>query len=106
MNKKITLEEIRKALEEIKTEMAGAGKTKKEEMQLEQASIHLRNLEALLVTDADKQLIISLKNETVALHTLTLAMTRKTKRLGGVTEMLRKIVKTTGQIVDILELVK
>lgn len=106
MDKKITLEEIREAQAEIAAEMADEGQNKKARVGLEKASIHLRNLESLLVATVEKQLIVSLKSETLALHALTEEMDRTSRKLATITGILRKIVRRTGQIIDILEMVK
>lgn len=106
MDKKITLEEIREAQAEIAAEMADEGLKKSARVGLEMASIHLRNLERLLVATVEKQLIVSLKNETLALHALTEEMDRTSRKLATITVILRRIVKRTGQIIDILKMVK
>jgi hypothetical protein len=106
MDKEITLDEIRKALRDIADKMVNEVLKKKALRELEQASLHLQNLERLLAASAEPQLIVSLKSETLALHSLSEEMQRTSKRLSGITDILRKIVKKSGQIIDILELVK
>ncbi len=106
MDKEITLEEIRIAQNKILVEMAKEGLTDNEQIGLENASFHLRNLERLLVSTLEKNLISELKNETMALSALTEEMIRTSVKLSELTGILRKIVKITGQVIDILDLVK
>jgi thermostable 8-oxoguanine DNA glycosylase len=106
MEKEITLEEIRIAQNKTLEEMAKEGLTHSEQLGLENASFHLRNLERLLVATLGKNLIADLKNETMALNALTEEMNRTSKKLSDLTVILRKIVKITGQVIDILDLVK
>ena len=106
MDKEITLEEIRKAQFDILVEMTGKNLSPEAMQSLEKTSQHLRNLERLLVSAFEKKLIVALKNESMALNALTEEMNRTSEQLSGLTVTLRKIVKITGQIIDILELVK
>jgi uncharacterized Zn finger protein len=106
MDKEITRAEIRLAQSEIALKMAGEVLKKRAVRELEQASLHLRNLEQLLASSPEQALIVSLKGETLALHSLAEEMQRTSKRLSGITDILRKIVKKSGQIIDILELAK
>jgi hypothetical protein len=104
--KDISLEEIRKAQAEIAVEMNDGSLNRSEQLSLEQASAHLRNLERLLVAEVEKELIAALKNETISLNALTEEMNRSSEKLFKLTDILRKIVKITGQVIDILELVR
>jgi hypothetical protein len=104
--KEITLEQIRIAQAEIAVEMGKAGLTKTEMLSLEKATLHLRNLERLLVATLEKDLIAALKVETMALKTLSKEMSDTSKRLFRLTNLLREIVKITGRVIDILALVK
>jgi hypothetical protein len=106
MDKKITLEEIRKAQYDILVEITGKNLSSETVQSLEKTSQHLRNLERLLVSTFEKKLIVALKNESMALNALTEEMNRTSEQLSELTVTLRKIVKITGQIIDILELVK
>jgi hypothetical protein len=105
MEKAITLEEIRIAQNKILVEMAKEGLSQDELIGLEKASLLLRNLERLLVSTFEKKLIVELKIETIALNSLTEEMKRTSDRLSELTVILRKIVKITGQVIDILDLV-
>ena len=104
--KEITLDEIRLAQAEIAVEMGKGGLDKQGMETLEQASLHLRNLERVLTSTLQKQLIASLKKECLSLNSLTEEMKAASDRLGRINDLLRKIVQTTGQVIDILELVK
>lgn len=106
MDKEITLEEIRKAQFDILVEMTEKSLSPEAVQSLEKTSQHLRNLERLLVSSFEKRLIVALKNECMALNALTEEMKRTSEQLSELTVTLRKIVKITGQIIDILELVK
>ena len=106
MDKEITLEEIRKAQYDILVEMTEKSLSPEAVQSLEKTSQHLRNLERLLVSSFEKRLIVALKNECMALNALTEEMKRTSEQFSELTVTLRKIVKITGQIIDILELVK
>jgi len=104
MDKELTLAEIRKAQAEIIVEMSKNGLTRSNQKRLEQASFHLRNIERLLVSLFEDELITALKKEVLSLSSLTEKMSRTSERLTKMTGILRNIVKMTGQIIDILEL--
>lgn len=106
MDKEITLEEIRKAQFDILVAMTEKNLSSEAVQSLEKTSQHLRNLERLLVSSFEKRLIVALKSESMALNALTEEMKRTSEQLSELTVTLRKIVKITGQIIDILELVK
>lgn len=106
MEKEVTLQEIRIAQVDIANEMGKGGLSKEALLSLEQATFHLRNLERLLVASVEKKLIASLKSETVALSALTEEMNRTSERLSKLTGILQKIIKITGQLIDILELAR
>lgn len=106
MDKALTLEEIRKAQEVILQELSGGVVTTERQLLLEQATLHLRELERLLVSTFEKSLTKSLKKETVALHHLIEQMEVTSRKLEKLTTILRKIVTVTGRIIDILELAK
>jgi hypothetical protein len=106
MDKEMPLEEIRIAQKKILVEMAIEGLAQPELIGLENASLRLRNLERLLVASFEKRLLAELKNETIALNALTEEMNRTSNRLAELTVILRKIVKITGQVIDILDIVK
>jgi len=105
-DKEYSLEQIRIAQAEIALEMGNAGLTKNEMLSLEKATLHLRNLERLLVTTLEKNMIAALKEEAKALKTLSEEMEDTSKRLFRLTNFLREIVKITGRVIDILALVK
>jgi hypothetical protein len=102
----ITLVEIRKAQSDIAAEISKGGVAPGLLPDLEKASFHLRNLERLLVASIEKSLLKTLKVETESLSKLTREMGARSKRLSGINEILRKIVKITGQIVDAVDVVK
>lgn len=104
--KELSLDEIRKAQAEIAVEMGKSRLSKAGQLSLEQATIHLRNLERILVSSIEKEMIATLKKETMSLNALTAEMDQTSKRLFKLTEILRKVIKITGQLIDILELVK
>lgn len=104
--KELSLEEIRKGQAEIAFEMGKSGLTPNEQMSLEQASIHLRNLERILMASVEKELVADLKNETLALHALTEEMDQTSQRLSKLNKILGEVVRITGQLIDILVLVK
>jgi len=103
---KISLEEIRKAQSDIAAEMAKEGMTPAEQLDLGKASIHLRNMERLLVSSYEKSLLNTLKSETSSLRKLTEEMKITSKRLTGTSRILRKVVKITGQLIDLAEVIK
>jgi len=105
-DKEYSLEQIRIAQAEIALEMGKAGLTKNEMLSLEKATLHLRNLERLLVATLEKNLIAALKEETKSLKTLSEEMADTSKRLFRLTNLLKEIVKITGRIIEILALVK
>ena len=104
--RELSLEEIRKGQAEIAFEMGKSGLAPNEQVSLEQASIHLRNLERMLVASIGKELVADLKNETLALHALTEEINRTSQRLSKLSKILSDVVKITGQLIDILVLVK
>ena len=106
MDSKITLEEIRKAQSEIAAEMSEGGLTPAELSKLEKASLHLRNVERMLVASFEKSLIKMLKNEAVSLRKLTDEMEHTSKRLTAINGIFQKIVKITGQIIKIVDVIK
>ncbi len=101
-----TLDEIRKAQSDIAAEISDGGLAPADQLNLERASLHLRNMERLLVASLEKSLFKTLKKETVSLRKLTDEMKHTSKRLTGITEVLQKIVKITGQIIRIVDVVK
>lgn len=103
---KISLEEIRKAQSDIADEMTKGGLSHEEQLNLEKASLHLRNMERQLVASNEKSLISTLKKETGSLRKLTEEMKITSKRLTGISRILRKVVKITGHLIDLLDLVK
>ena len=105
-DREYSLEQIRIAQAEIALETGKAGLTKNEMLSLEKATLHLRNLERLLVAILEKNLIAALKEETKALKTLSEEMADNSRRLFRLTNLLREIVKITGRIIEILALVK
>ncbi len=100
----LTLEEIRKAQLEIAQEMSKSELSLSSKLSLEQASVHLRNLERILVATIEKELIASLKKETILLNAIAEDMSRKSKRLFKVIDILRKVVKYSGQVINILDM--
>lgn len=106
MDHKASLEEIRKAQSDIATEMQKGGLTPEGELNLEKASLHLRNMERLLAASYEKSLVNDLKKETVSLRILTDEMKKTSDRLTGITRILRKIVKITGQLTHMVDAVK
>lgn len=106
MDYKLSLDEIRKAQSDIAAEMLKVGLPPGGHLNLERASLHLRNMERLLVASQEKSLINSLKKETLSLRELTEEMKITSKRLTGINRILRKVVKITGQLVDLADLVK
>ena len=105
-DKEFSLEQIRAAQAEIAVEMGKDGLDKSGMLILEAATLHLRNLERLLVSTLEKNLIAALKIEAKALNSLSDEMSLESKRLFKMTDTLREIVKVTGRIIDILALVK
>ena len=105
-DKEYSLEQIRAAQAEIAIEM-GRGELEGNAMLfLEESSLHLRNLERLLVSTLEKNLIAALKIEAKALNSLSDEMSLESKRLFKMTNILREIVKVTGRVIDILALAK
>ena len=100
----LTLEEIRKAQLEIAQEMSTSEVSRNSKLSLEQASVHLRNLERILVATIEKDLIASLKKETILLNAIAEEMNRTSDRLFKVIDILRKVVKYSGQVIDVLEM--
>ena len=101
----LSLEEIRKAQKLIAIEMAVRDLTKDEQFNLEQSTLHLRNLERVLVASVEKDMIDALKQDTTSLKALTEQMNQTSKRLYKLTEILRKVVKITGLVIDVLDVV-
>jgi hypothetical protein len=101
----LSLEEIRKAQKLIAIEMAVKDLTKDEQFNLEQSTLHLRNLERVLVASVEKDMIDALKQDTTSLKALTEQMNQTSKRLYKLTEILRKVVKITGLVIDVLDVV-
>jgi hypothetical protein len=101
----LSLEEIRKAQIVIATEMAIKDLTQDEQLNLEKSTQHLRNIERLLVASIEKGLIDTLKQETTSLEALTEDINQTSKRLFKLAEILQKVVKITGQVIDLLEVV-
>jgi hypothetical protein len=105
-DKELSLEEIRKAQVVIATEMANKDLTQDEQLNLEKSTQHLRNIERLLVASIEKGLIDALKQETTSLEALTEEINQTSKRLFKLAEILGKVVKITGQVIDVLQVVK
>lgn len=106
MDHTISLEEIRKAQLDIAAEMSKGGLTTAGQLDLEKASLHLRNMERLLVASFEKSLFTTLKKETDSLRKLTEEMKITSKRLTGLNKILRKVVKITGQLINLVDMVK
>jgi hypothetical protein len=106
LDKESTLEEIRKAQADLAGEMDNPALTREEQRDLERASLYLRNLERSLVDSIEDKLIAELKSETSTLGDLIAEMKKTTEHLFKVTEILDKVVKITGQLIDILSVVK
>lgn len=106
LEKEYSLDQIRSAQAEIALEMEQSGLDKQGMLMLEKASLHLRNLERLLMSKIEANLISALKEETKELRELTKEMSAASKRLFKLTGILMDIVKITGKVIDILALVK
>lgn len=104
--KEFTLEQIRSAQLEIATAMSQVGVSTENQLELEKASVHLRNLERALDASIGAELIATLKRETILLNVVTEEMSQTTERLLNIIAVLRKVVKLTGQVIDVLEIVK
>jgi hypothetical protein len=100
------LEEIRIAQSEIAIEMDSDDLPRSGRLKLEQATLQLRNLERALVNSMGKELLESLKRETLSLNELTKEMEKTSKRLFKITGTLQKIGKISGRVIDIMNLVK
>lgn len=98
----LTLEEIRAAQAEIAREMDDNQLSQAGRRSLEKASLHLRNLERLLVDVIESTLIIDLKNETSSLKGLVDEMNKKAGELFKINDILGKVVSITGQLIDVL----
>lgn len=104
--KEYTLEEIRKAQAEISGELAKDQLPAAEAAQLEQASTALRNLERALVQAEAKELLGRLKKENESLVRLTKLMAGESERLFRINDVLQRIIRKTGKVIDILDLVR
>ena len=102
----LTLGEIRQSQSEIASEMDENQLSKEDQVRLERASCHLRNLERLLTDSTEDALISQLKNETSSLRELTVEMNKESEHLFKIAEILGKVVSITGQLIDILDAVK
>jgi hypothetical protein len=98
----LTLEEIRAAQAEIALEMDDAQLSPAGQRNLEKASLHLRNLERLLVDAIETTLIMDLKNETSSLKGLVKEMNKTAEELFKITGILGKVVRITEQLIDVL----
>ncbi len=105
-DKEYTLDQIRIAQIEIAQEMGKTGLDKQEMLTLEKASLHLRNLERLMMSKIETNLIEALKEESKELKALTKELSDASKRLFKLTKILKEIVGVTGRVIDILALVK
>jgi len=105
-DKEYTLDQIRIAQVEIAQEMGKTGLDKQGMLMLEKASLHLRNLERLMMSKIETNLIEALKEEAKELKALTKELSDASKRLFKLTKILREIVGVTGRVIDILALVK
>ena len=101
-----TLEEIRKAQADIAGEMDNTQLNTEEQRGLERASLNLRNLERSLVKSIENELLESLKKEVSTLSVVIAEMKKSSEKLFKVTEILDHVVKITGQLIDILAMVK
>jgi hypothetical protein len=106
LDKDSTLEEIRQAQADLAAEMDNNSLTKAEQRSLEKASLYLSKLEGSLVNSIEDKLIEELKSETSSLSDLITEMKKTTEHLFKVTEILDQVVKITGQLIDILAIVK
>ncbi len=106
LDKDSTLEEIRKAQADIAGEMDNPKLTRDEQRDLERTSLYLRNLERSLVDSIADKLIAELKSGNTSLKDLIAEMKKTTEHLFRVTEILDHVVKITGQLIDILAMVK
>jgi hypothetical protein len=98
----LTLQDIRAAQAEIAEEMDNSRLSREGQRSLEKASLHLRKLERLLVDSIEKTLIADLTNETSSLKGLVSEMNKTAGELFKATEILGKVVKITGQLIDVL----
>lgn len=105
-NTEYTLAQIRDAQTEIAIEMGKSALDQKGMLLLENASLRLRNLERLLVSKIEINIIRSLQEETKELKALTHEINAASKRLFKLTGILKEIVSITGRIIDILSLLK
>lgn len=105
-DKEYSLDQIRTAQAEIALEMGQVGLDKQAMILLEKASLHLRNLERLLMSKLESNLISALKEETKELRELTKELSAASKRLFKLTGILKDILKITDRVIDILSLVK
>jgi hypothetical protein len=98
----LTLEEIRAAQAEIAGEMDNSQLPQVAQRSLEKASLHLRNLERLLVDAIEATLIKDLKNETSSLKGLVEEMNKTAGELFRITKILDNVVRITGQLIEVL----
>jgi hypothetical protein len=109
MNQKeseLTLEEIRKAQLVIAVQMGNLDLNIAEKLTLEQSTLHLRNMERLLVASVESILVGDLRKESAELKLLIAEMEKTSDRLFKVIPVLRNIVKITGTVVKVTDLVK
>jgi hypothetical protein len=97
-----TLTEIREAQAEIAAEMDNSQLSRDSMRNLEKASLVLRNMERSLVDSIEIKLIADLKSGNSALKALIGEMEQSSGQLSRVNEILGKVVKVTGQLIDIL----
>lgn len=105
-DQKYTLEQIRRAQTEIAFELANKGLESNRMLILENASLHLRNLERLMVSKIEMNLIVDLKVEARELKGVIKELSDTSARLFKLTGILKEIVKITGKVIDILSLLK
>lgn len=99
------IEEIRKAQTGIAVQMQSGELSISGQSKLEEASLHLRNMERMITESLEKSIVKALKRETLSLDKLSKEINEAAGRLVTLNGILRKIVKIAGQIIDILEMV-
>lgn len=97
-----TLEQVHDALDAVEDARAEADLQPGERLDLEKASVQLRNLERTIIKQKEQELIDALKSDTKKLSELVEQMNRSTKKLAHLAEVISKANKIVEDLIKVV----
>jgi len=96
-----TLEQIIDSMEIVENARSTSGLSKDERLELEKASVQLRNLERTIIRIRTTEVVDKLTADTKALEKLTKEIEQTSEKLTGVVKSMEKVVTTIEAFINI-----